>query len=114
MAWIVREEIEHLNLTAYRKAASRLVGTLEREVGELYRTVLPAFGDKDLPVKYFLWVKTIPCEACRTDVEGMSIRQPSFGSFRRSDGMHPCIPAFHLSAHNPRRIVRRSRRIRDR
>ena len=40
-------------------------------------------------------------------------RQPSFGSFRRSDGMHPRIPAFHLSAHNPRRIVHRSRRIRD-
>ena len=44
---------------------------------------------------------------------GYPFRQPSFGSFRRSDGMHPRIPAFHLSAHNPRRIVHRSRRIRD-
>ena len=68
-AWIVREEIEDLDLTAYRKAASKLVGTLEREVGELYRTDCPAFGDKDVPVKYFLWVKTIPCEGCGTDVD---------------------------------------------
>lgn len=68
-AWIVREEIEHLDHTAYRKAANKLVAALTREVGELYRTDCPAFGDKDVPVKYFLWVKTIPCESCRHDVD---------------------------------------------
>ena len=68
-AWIVREEIEHLDHTAYRKAASKLVSALTREVGEFYRTDCPAFDDKDVPVKYFLWVKTIPCDACGHDVD---------------------------------------------
>jgi adenine-specific DNA methylase len=68
-AWIVREEIEHLDHEAYAKAASTLVGALTRDLGELYRTDCPAFGDKNVPVKYFLWVKTIPCEACGHDVD---------------------------------------------
>src|ERR1700675_1510830 len=66
-AWIVNEEISHLDHAAYRKAAARLVIALEREVGELYRTDCSVFGDKDVPVKYFLWVKTIRCETCRHD-----------------------------------------------
>jgi putative DNA methylase len=68
-AWIVREEIEHLDHAAYRKAATKLVATLDRDVGELYRTDCPIFGDKDVPVKYFLWVKTIPCETCQAEVD---------------------------------------------
>jgi adenine-specific DNA methylase len=68
-AWIVREEIEHLDHEAYAKAASTLVEALTREVGELYRTDCPAFSDKNVPVKYFLWVKTIACEACGHDVD---------------------------------------------
>ena len=64
-AWIVGEEIGYLDLTAYRKAAAKLVSALEREVGELYRTDCPAFGDKDVSVKYFMWVKTTPCEFLR-------------------------------------------------
>ena len=50
---------------AYGRAAATLVAALEREVGELYRTDCPAFGDKRVPVKYFLWVKTIACQDCR-------------------------------------------------
>jgi putative DNA methylase len=68
-AWIVREEIEHLDHKAYARAASALVTALTREVGELYRTDCPAFGDRNVPVKYFLWVKTIACEACGHDVD---------------------------------------------
>jgi len=68
-AWIVREEIEHLDHAVYRKAATKLVATLDRDIGELYRTDCPAFGDRDVPVKYFLWVKTIPCETCRAEVD---------------------------------------------
>ena len=67
-AWIVREEIEHIDHAAYQKAASKLVTALQHEVGELYRTDCPIFGDKDVPVKYFLWVKTIPCGSCGHDV----------------------------------------------
>jgi len=68
-AWIVREEIEHLDHAAYRKAAINLVAALERDIGELYRTDCPAFGNADVPVKYFLWVKTIACETCRHEID---------------------------------------------
>ena len=40
-AWIVREEIEHLDLDAYRKAADRLLATLEDDIGAGYRTDCP-------------------------------------------------------------------------
>lgn len=68
-AWIVREEIDHIDLTDYRNAAMKMVGALERQVGAFYRTDCPAFGDKTVPVKYFMWVKTIPCETCRSDID---------------------------------------------
>lgn len=68
-AWIVREEIEHLDHAAYHKAATELVQALERDIGELYRTECPTFGDKDVPVKYFLWVKTIACEGCKHEID---------------------------------------------
>src|SRR3984957_10809069 len=63
--WIVREEIEHLDLAAYMKAAEDLVHALEKKVGDGYRTDCPLYGDKNVPVKYFLWVKVLDCEECR-------------------------------------------------
>lgn len=63
-AWIVREAIEHLDLTAYKQAAAELTGHLRREIDGFYRTDCPLYGDADVPVKYFLWVKTLDCEAC--------------------------------------------------
>ena len=63
-AWIVREEIEHLDLDAYRAAANTLMGELAAETGSPYRTDCPLYGDRDVPVKYFLWVKTLGCEHC--------------------------------------------------
>jgi adenine-specific DNA methylase len=36
--WVVRQEIEWLDLDAYRRAAVRLVAGLELKVGRLYRT----------------------------------------------------------------------------
>src|SRR5437764_2353085 len=36
--WIVRQEIEHLDLDAYLQAAGKLLQTLQRRVGQLYRT----------------------------------------------------------------------------
>ncbi len=68
-AWIVREEIEHLDLTDYRKAAARLMDRLRKEVGAYYTTDCPTYGDRDVPVKYFLWVKTIACQACGETVD---------------------------------------------
>ena len=63
-AWIVREEIEHLDVAAYEQAARSLIDALHTEIGQYYRTSCPLYGDADVPVKSFLWVKVLDCEAC--------------------------------------------------
>ena len=63
-AWIVREEIEHLDIKAYRRAAQDLVDTLHQQLGAYYRTRCPLYGETEVPVKSFLWVKTLDCSAC--------------------------------------------------
>ena len=68
-AWVVREEIDHLDVVAYRRAADALVSELAVEVGDAYLTDCPLYGDADVPVKYFLWVKTVGCENCGADVD---------------------------------------------
>jgi adenine-specific DNA methylase len=68
-AWIVREEIEHLDVDAYQDEAAQLVGNLRAEIGAFYLTDCPLYGDADVPVKYFLWVKVIDCEACGKPVD---------------------------------------------
>jgi adenine-specific DNA methylase len=68
-AWIVREEIDHLDHEAYRQAAEGLIAGMEQELGDGYRTDCPIYGDRDVPVKYFLWVKTLDCENCGASVD---------------------------------------------
>jgi hypothetical protein len=68
-AWIVREEIEHLDVDAYEEEAARLLARIRGKVADLYVTDCPLYGDFDVPVKYFLWVKVIGCEACGRDVD---------------------------------------------
>ena len=68
-AWIVREEIEHLDLDAYRKAATQLIDALRAEIGNLYVTDCPLYGDTDVSVKYFLWVKVVDCDRCGKNVD---------------------------------------------
>ena len=68
-AWIVREEIEHLELAAYQNEAERLLAELRRNVEQFYLTDCPHYGDADVPVKYFLWVKVIDCAACGKNVD---------------------------------------------
>ncbi len=68
-AWIVREEIEHLDLRAYHREADALSAELQRELGDFYWTDCPLYGDRNVPVKYFLWVKVIPCERCGSNVD---------------------------------------------
>lgn len=68
-AWVCREEIEHLDLKAYAKQATALQSALAKEIGHLYRTRCPLYGDDDVPVKYVLWVKVIHCESCGKDVD---------------------------------------------
>ncbi len=67
--WIVQEEIKHLDLATYRKAADELISSLSREIGSIYRTDCPLYGDSDVPVKYFIWVKIIECEVCGREVD---------------------------------------------
>lgn len=64
-AWIVREEIDAVDLGAYEKIAGRLAKHLEQILGEFYKTRCPVTGRADADVKYFLWVKTGTCTACR-------------------------------------------------
>ncbi len=82
-AWVVREEIEHLDLEAYRQASGALLSALRGELDALYRTDCPIYGDRDVPVKYFIWVKEIDCEACGSPV-------PLFPGYLLSeDARHP-------------------------
>ena len=63
-AWIVREEIDHLDISEYRQAADSLVTALRAEIDLYYRTRCPLYGEENVPVKSFLWVKVLDCEAC--------------------------------------------------
>jgi putative DNA methylase len=67
--WVVKQEIEHLSLDEYTKAAKALRLTLEKEIGQFYRTRCLLCGADDAHVKYFLWVKIIPCRECGKDVD---------------------------------------------
>lgn len=81
--WIVKQEIEHLDLDEYVQAASSLRRQLEREIGHLYRTQCVICEDEDAHVKYFLWVKTIPCRKCNTAIDLFP------GYLLASDSRHP-------------------------
>jgi putative DNA methylase len=67
--WIVSEEIEHIDLTQYARAAARLRTELEKKVGRLYRTRCLGCGSNAASVKYFLWVKLHKCPECGRDVD---------------------------------------------
>ena len=64
--WIVRQEIQDLDLTAYAKAAAELRGHLREKIGHLFQTTCPKTG-KLAEAKYFLWVKTVRCGSCGKD-----------------------------------------------
>ena len=65
--WIVKQEIEHLDLDAYRAASRDLAGYLDKSIGHLYRTRCVKCGTEEAVAKYFLWVKTISCSKCGQD-----------------------------------------------
>jgi len=67
--WIVRQEISNLDLEAYRRAADDLRASLEKEIGDLYRTRCLECGSDEAHVKYFLWVKSPPCRKCAKPVD---------------------------------------------
>ncbi len=67
--WIVRQEISNLDLAAYRQAAADLRASLEKEIGDLYRTRCLECGSEEAHVKYFLWVKSLSCRKCTRPVD---------------------------------------------
>jgi putative DNA methylase len=67
--WIVREEIEALDLTAYQQAAVALRKHLEKQIGHLYRTRCLRCGSEQAHVKYCLWVKSMTCQKCASPVD---------------------------------------------
>lgn len=81
--WIVKQEIEHLNLDEYVRAADSLRDQLENEIGNLYRTRCGFCGKEDAYVKYFLWVKTVSCRKCSKPVDLFP------GYLLASDSRHP-------------------------
>jgi adenine-specific DNA methylase len=65
--WIVKEEIEHLDIPGYLEAAKGLRQELQKQVGHLYRTQCLKCGTTQADVKYFLWVKVLRCQECGKD-----------------------------------------------
>jgi putative DNA methylase len=67
--WIVREEIEALDLVAYQQAAAELRQHMENQIGHLYRTRCLQCGSQQAHVKYILWVKSIRCQKCSSQLD---------------------------------------------
>ena len=67
--WIVQEEITRIDLRLYRETANELISSLGHEIGDFYVTNCPTYGDKNVPVKYFLWVKVLDCEKCGAEID---------------------------------------------
>lgn len=61
--WIVRQQIQDLDLGAYAEAASMLRAYLQDEIGSLFHTKCPISG-LTAEAKYFLWVKQVQCSSC--------------------------------------------------
>jgi adenine-specific DNA methylase len=62
--WIVKQEMDYLDTDAYIGAAQRLRAHLEGWIGGLYRSTCVVCGSPEAHVKYFIWVKTLPCVEC--------------------------------------------------
>jgi len=67
--WIVERELATLDLEEYRLAARDLMEYVRQEIGAYYKTRCSICGNEEASVKYFLWVKTLECEACREIVD---------------------------------------------
>jgi adenine-specific DNA methylase len=83
--WIVRQETECLDIDKYRREAENLRERLHEDIGRFYETRCEICGNEASPVKYFLWVKTLPCPACGESIDlfpgyliSENIRHPRF------------------------------------
>ncbi len=62
--WVVREEIETLDLTSYESAVDQLLQHLREKLGHFYKTRCPITGRDGADLKYSLWVKIGICSHC--------------------------------------------------
>lgn len=67
--WVVREEIDSLDLDAYTQTSTRLLAHLRSKLGHLYKTRCPITDRDDADLKYALWVKTGTCSQCSKDFD---------------------------------------------
>ena len=67
--WIVRQEVQDLDVKAYQRTAEEMLDSLRSRIDDWYRTTCPIYGDQNVPVKCFLWVKVIDCSNCGTPVD---------------------------------------------
>ena len=63
--WIVRQALGNFEHEAFKSAVEKVGNSIEKEVGEFYRTACVKCGHM-ATVKYFLWVKTEKCPSCET------------------------------------------------
>lgn len=89
--WVVREEIDALDMRAYDKASTKLVAHLRQELGHLYKTRCSITGREDADLKYGLWVKTGTCAKCARDFDLFQ------GYMIADDTRHP---AYVLACHS--------------
>jgi adenine-specific DNA methylase len=94
--WIVKQEIEHLDVEEYVRTANDLRRQLEKQIGHLYRTRCAVCGKDDAHVKYFLWVKRLSCKKCKNPIDLFP------GYLLASDARHPknvfvCHTCGHLT-----------------
>ena len=81
--WIVKQEIEHLDLDDYIRTTHSILQKLENKIGYLYRTRCVLCGNENAHVKYFLWVKTVSCRKCLKPIDLFP------GYLLASDSRHP-------------------------
>lgn len=68
-SWIVREEIDALDLHAYEAASAQLLKHLQSKLGHLYKTRCTVTGREGADIKYGLWVKTGSCAHCSQEYD---------------------------------------------
>jgi adenine-specific DNA methylase len=67
--WVVREEIDALEMHTYKAASAKLLKHLQSKLGHLYKTRCPVTGRADADLKYGLWVKTGSCTHCSSEFD---------------------------------------------
>lgn len=67
--WIVREEIDTLDMAAYEAASAQLLEHLQAKIGHHYKTRCPISGRVDADLKYGLWVKVGSCGNCAREYD---------------------------------------------